>query len=118
MLCIFFNLLLHRYFVDCFILLILSWQPLTFRNANTIGPGTLGLCLTNLLLIESLIEPNLEAATGAQFEFIALSRIHEYMKVPQEKEMRTFQRVQGKHGKTREYKRYLMVWNIEIFRNI
>jgi len=59
-------------------------------NANTIGPGTLGLCLTNLLLIESLIEPNLEAATGAQFEFIALSRIHEYMKVPQEKEMRTY----------------------------
>ena len=46
-------------------------------NASSIGPGTLGLCLTNLLLLESLIEPNLEAATGAQFEFIALARIHE-----------------------------------------
>lgn len=59
-------------------------------NASSIGPGTLGLCLTNLLLLESLIEPNLEAATGAQFEFIALSRIHEYMGVPQEKDMRTY----------------------------
>ena len=59
------------------------------RNASSIGPGTLGLCLTNLLLLESLIEPNLEAATGAQFEFIALSRIHEYMGVPQEKDMRS-----------------------------
>ncbi|CAK9099580.1 ABC transporter C family member 11 (ABC transporter ABCC.11) (AtABCC11) (ATP-energized glutathione S-conjugate pump 12) (Glutathione S-conjugate-transporting ATPase 12) (Multidrug resistance-associated protein 12) [Durusdinium trenchii] len=58
-------------------------------NANSIGVGTLGLCLTNLLLLESLIEPNLEAATGAQFEFIALARIHEYMSVPQENEMRT-----------------------------
>lgn len=59
-------------------------------NASSIGPGTLGLCLTNLLLLETLIEPNLEAATGAQFEFIALSRIHEYMGVPQEKDMRTY----------------------------
>ena len=59
------------------------------RNASSIGPGTLGLCLTNLLLLETLIEPNLEAATGAQFEFIALSRIHEYMGVPQEKDMRS-----------------------------
>ena len=65
-----------------------DWIP---RNANTIGVGTLGLCLTNLLLLESLIEPNLEAATGAQFEFIALARIHEYMGVPQEKDMRTVQ---------------------------
>lgn len=45
-------------------------------NANSIGVGTLGLCLTNLLLLENLIEPNLESATGAQFEFIALARIH------------------------------------------
>lgn len=58
-------------------------------NAESIGAGTLGLCLTNLLLLESLIEVNLEAATGAQFEFIALSRIHEYLNIPQEKEMRT-----------------------------
>jgi len=58
-------------------------------NAETIGAGTLGLCLTNLLLLESLIEVNLEAATGAQFEFIALSRIHEYLSIPQEKDHRT-----------------------------
>eukprot|EP00931_Biecheleriopsis_adriatica_P095910 TRINITY_DN6955_c0_g1_i1.p1 TRINITY_DN6955_c0_g1~~TRINITY_DN6955_c0_g1_i1.p1 ORF type:complete len:1671 (-),score=374.71 TRINITY_DN6955_c0_g1_i1:75-5087(-) len=61
-------------------------------NAASIGAGTLGLCLTNLLLLESLIEPNLDAATGAQFEFIALARIHEYLRpergIPQEKEMR------------------------------
>lgn len=58
-------------------------------NTGSIGAGTLGLCLTNLLLLESLIEPNLDSATGAQFEFIALARIHEYNNIPQEKDMRT-----------------------------
>jgi len=56
-------------------------------NTSFIGSGTLGLCLTNLLLLESLIEPNLDAATGAQFEFIALARIHEYLGIAQEKTM-------------------------------
>lgn len=57
-------------------------------NTTAIGAGTLGLCLTNLLLLESLIEPNLDAATGAQFEFIALARIQEYLNIPQEKARR------------------------------
>jgi ABC-type multidrug transport system fused ATPase/permease subunit len=56
-------------------------------NTQNIGAGTLGLCLTNLLLLESLIEPNLDAATGAQFEFIALARIYEYLGITQEKPM-------------------------------
>jgi len=53
-----------------------------------IGAGTLGICLTNLLLLESNIEAYLDTATGAQFEFIALARLHDYLSVPQEKAMR------------------------------
>uniref|UniRef100_A0A7S1MGY5 ATP-dependent transporter ycf16 n=1 Tax=Alexandrium catenella TaxID=2925 RepID=A0A7S1MGY5_ALECA len=54
-------------------------------NTKWMGAGTLGLCLANLMLIEALLEPNLDHATGAQLEFIALARIHEYMNIPQEK---------------------------------
>jgi len=53
-------------------------------NTDSIGAGTLGLCLSMLLVIEALIEPNLDSATGAQMEFISLARIHEYLSIPQE----------------------------------
>jgi len=54
-------------------------------NAQYIGAGTLGLCLTNLLILEVLLEPNIENSTGALFEFICLARVHEYLSVPQER---------------------------------
>mmetsp|Transcript_8378 Transcript_8378/g.14889 ORF Transcript_8378/g.14889 Transcript_8378/m.14889 type:complete len:1637 (+) Transcript_8378:146-5056(+) len=84
---------LRRWLVNRIIFMWSFYTTATYMvaimNTATIGAGTLGLCMTNLLLLESLIEPNLESATGAQFEFIALARIHEYMSVPQEKDMRT-----------------------------
>jgi len=84
---------LRRWLVNRIIFMWSFYTTATYMvgilNTASIGAGTLGLCLTNLLLLESLIEPNLEAATGAQFEFIALARIHEYLSVPQEKDMRT-----------------------------
>jgi len=57
-------------------------------NVQYIGAGTLGLCMTNLLVLTVLLEPNIENSTGALFEFIALARIHEYTSVPQERPMR------------------------------
>lgn len=57
-------------------------------NAHWLGTGTLGLCLTNLLMIECLLEPLLDVATGAQMEFISLARIYEYLQIPQERAMR------------------------------
>lgn len=53
-------------------------------STDQIGAGTLGLCLSMLLVIDALIEPNLDQATGAQLEFISLARIHEYMSIAQE----------------------------------
>jgi len=54
-------------------------------NVRYMGAGTLGLCLANLFMLESMIEANLDHATGAQMELIALARINEYLSVPQEK---------------------------------
>jgi len=54
-------------------------------NAQHIGAGTLGLCLTNLVILEVLLEPNIENSTGALYEFICLARVHEYLSVPQER---------------------------------
>eukprot|EP00913_Durusdinium_trenchii_P032297 g30241.t1 len=47
-------------------------------NCAWMGPGTLGIALTNLLLLESMIEPSLDMMAGALFELIALARVHEY----------------------------------------
>ncbi|CAE7543990.1 ABCC1, partial [Symbiodinium pilosum] len=58
-------------------------------NASWLGPGTLGIALTNLLLLETMIEPSLEMMAGALFELIALARVHEYTSVTQEKAMST-----------------------------
>lgn len=52
------------------------------------GPGTLGIALTNLLLLESMIEPSLDMMAGALFELIALARVDEYTEVCQEQAMR------------------------------
>lgn len=57
-------------------------------NCAWMGPGTLGIALTNLLLLESMIEPSLDMMAGALFELIALARVHEYTEVEQEKPMR------------------------------
>jgi len=45
----------------------------------------LGVCLTNLLFLASNIDAYLDTAVAAQFEFISLARLHEYLSVPQEK---------------------------------
>jgi len=58
-------------------------------NAAWLGPGTLGIALTNLLLLETMIEPSLEMMAGALFELIALARVHEYTSVTQERAMYT-----------------------------
>jgi len=57
-------------------------------NCAWLGPGTLGIALTNLLLLESMIEPSLDMMAGALFELIALARVHEYTEVCQEQPMR------------------------------
>jgi len=57
-------------------------------NAATLGAGTLGICLTNLLMLETMLEPNLELMAGALFELIALARVHEYAGIVQERAMR------------------------------
>jgi len=57
-------------------------------NSASLGVGTLGICLTNLLLIEAGIDQNLDLMSGALFELIALARFHEYLSIPQEKPMR------------------------------
>lgn len=49
-----------------------------------VGAGTLGVCITNLLLLETLIEPNVEGAIGSLFELISLARINEYATLKQE----------------------------------
>ncbi|CAJ1423270.1 unnamed protein product, partial [Effrenium voratum] len=60
-------------------------------NCSRLGPGTLGIALTNLLLLEGMIEPSLDMMAGALFELIALARVHEYTEVPQERAMRTLE---------------------------
>ena len=50
-------------------------------NCAWMGPGTLGIALTNLLLLESMIEPSLDMMAGALFELIALARVDEYTEV-------------------------------------
>ena len=57
-------------------------------NCAWMGHGTLGIDLTNLLLLESMIEPSLDMMAGALFELIALARVHEYTEVVQERPMR------------------------------
>mmetsp|Transcript_22678 Transcript_22678/g.41042 ORF Transcript_22678/g.41042 Transcript_22678/m.41042 type:complete len:1608 (-) Transcript_22678:60-4883(-) len=57
-------------------------------NAGSLGAGTLGVCLTNLLMLETMLEPNLELMAGSLFELIALARVHEYAGVVQERAMR------------------------------
>jgi len=52
---------------------------------DKVGAGTLGICITNLLLMQNLIESNIDSAIGSLFEIIALARIHEYVDVPQER---------------------------------
>lgn len=52
---------------------------------DKVGAGTLGICITNLLLMQNLIESNIDSAIGSLFELIALARIHEYVDVPQER---------------------------------
>lgn len=51
---------------------------------DKVGAGTLGVCITNLLMMQNLIESNIDSAIGSLFEIIALARIHEYVDVPQE----------------------------------
>mmetsp|Transcript_44529 Transcript_44529/g.82875 ORF Transcript_44529/g.82875 Transcript_44529/m.82875 type:complete len:1660 (+) Transcript_44529:127-5106(+) len=52
-----------------------------------LGPGTLGLCITNCYAIQSGLSYSIEACCGAQFEFIALHRVWELMtpNIPQER---------------------------------
>jgi len=52
---------------------------------DKVGAGTLGICITNLLLMQNLIESNIDSAIGSLFEIIALARINEYVDVPQER---------------------------------
>jgi len=81
--------ILRRWLVNRILFLWSFYMTATYMvgmlNTQWMGTGTLGLCLANLMLIEALLEPNLDHATGAQLEFIALARIHEYMNIPQEK---------------------------------
>eukprot|EP00930_Biecheleria_cincta_P002638 TRINITY_DN103641_c0_g1_i1.p1 TRINITY_DN103641_c0_g1~~TRINITY_DN103641_c0_g1_i1.p1 ORF type:complete len:1660 (-),score=304.97 TRINITY_DN103641_c0_g1_i1:123-5102(-) len=58
-------------------------------NSATLGAGTLGIVLTNLLLLQLMLEPNLDFMAGSMFELIALARVHEYSEVAQERAMRT-----------------------------
>jgi len=57
-------------------------------HPESVGAGTLGVCLTNLLLMQTLIESNIDSVIGSLFEIIALARINEYMNVPQEKPLK------------------------------
>jgi len=70
-------LMLWSFFVTC-VALVSIWSP------HLVGPGTLGLCLTNCMLIMNGLESNIETCADAQFEFIALGRLQEYLKLPQE----------------------------------
>ena len=54
-------------------------------SVSWLGPGYLGIALTNLLLIQSMLEPSMELVAGALFEMISLARVHEYTLVVQEK---------------------------------
>ncbi|CAJ1397452.1 unnamed protein product [Effrenium voratum] len=54
---------------------------------DKVGAGTLGVCMTNLLMMQNLIEGNIDSAIGSLFEIIALARIHEYVDVPQERNL-------------------------------
>eukprot|EP00930_Biecheleria_cincta_P039308 TRINITY_DN27030_c0_g1_i1.p1 TRINITY_DN27030_c0_g1~~TRINITY_DN27030_c0_g1_i1.p1 ORF type:complete len:1533 (+),score=247.93 TRINITY_DN27030_c0_g1_i1:55-4653(+) len=56
-------------------------------HPEKIGAGTLGVCMTNLLLMQTLIEANIDTAIGSLFELIALARINEYVEVPQERSL-------------------------------
>lgn len=60
-------------------------------NSATLGAGTLGIVLTNLLLLQLMLEPNLDFMAGSMFELIALARVHEYAEVAQERAMRTLE---------------------------
>eukprot|EP00931_Biecheleriopsis_adriatica_P072840 TRINITY_DN47231_c0_g1_i1.p1 TRINITY_DN47231_c0_g1~~TRINITY_DN47231_c0_g1_i1.p1 ORF type:complete len:1548 (+),score=282.68 TRINITY_DN47231_c0_g1_i1:109-4752(+) len=55
-------------------------------NPEKIGSGTLGICLTNLLLMQNLVEPNIDNAIGCLFELIAMARINEYADEKMEQE--------------------------------
>eukprot|EP00421_Protoceratium_reticulatum_P005630 CAMPEP_0168365838 /NCGR_PEP_ID=MMETSP0228-20121227/4922_1 /TAXON_ID=133427 /ORGANISM="Protoceratium reticulatum, Strain CCCM 535 (=CCMP 1889)" /LENGTH=286 /DNA_ID=CAMNT_0008378627 /DNA_START=155 /DNA_END=1012 /DNA_ORIENTATION=+ len=83
---------LHKWLVNR-ILLIWSFFPATMYlvailNPLQMGAGTLGLCLTNLLLLEALMETHFDSASAAQAEFVALAQLHDYLFVPQEKPLR------------------------------
>jgi len=74
------NLLWSFYTTSVFLVALL--------NPKGIGSGTLGMGLSALFALVGSVHANLNEATGAQFEFIALARIHEYLNIPQEKPMR------------------------------
>eukprot|EP00931_Biecheleriopsis_adriatica_P019403 TRINITY_DN13230_c0_g1_i1.p1 TRINITY_DN13230_c0_g1~~TRINITY_DN13230_c0_g1_i1.p1 ORF type:complete len:565 (+),score=76.25 TRINITY_DN13230_c0_g1_i1:176-1870(+) len=83
---------LRRWFLNRVSFLWTFYNSLTFivgmYSCHRLGAGTLGICITNLILLESMIDPNLEFMAGVLFELIALARVSEYREVPQELPMR------------------------------
>mmetsp|Transcript_132984 Transcript_132984/g.384568 ORF Transcript_132984/g.384568 Transcript_132984/m.384568 type:complete len:1644 (+) Transcript_132984:126-5057(+) len=79
---------LKRWLINRIILLWSFYTTSVFLvsllNVDRFGAGSIGLCLSMLFVVEALIEPNLDSATGAQMELISLARIHEYLSIPQE----------------------------------
>jgi len=70
-------LLLWSFFVTC-VALVGLWFP------DIMGPGTLGLCLTNCMLVLNTVDSSIEAGSEAQFALISLGRLEEYLQLPQE----------------------------------
>jgi len=60
-------------------------------NVTTLGAGQLGLALTNLLLIEAMMDTSLMVVSGTIFQLISLARLHEYLGVVQERPSRLLQ---------------------------
>mmetsp|Transcript_31394 Transcript_31394/g.56892 ORF Transcript_31394/g.56892 Transcript_31394/m.56892 type:complete len:1558 (-) Transcript_31394:161-4834(-) len=60
-------------------------------NVSSIGAGQLGLCLTNLLLIEAMLDTTLMVVSGTIFQLVSLARLHEYMGVGQERPAKLLQ---------------------------
>eukprot|EP00933_Yihiella_yeosuensis_P060300 TRINITY_DN6275_c0_g1_i1.p1 TRINITY_DN6275_c0_g1~~TRINITY_DN6275_c0_g1_i1.p1 ORF type:complete len:1641 (+),score=241.15 TRINITY_DN6275_c0_g1_i1:84-5006(+) len=86
------NRLLRRWLVNRITFLWSFFNTATFLvgmyNCDHIGSGTLGICIVNMLMLESMIDPNLEHMCGGLFQLISLARIHEYTNVPQEQPRR------------------------------